>query len=173
MLSAVTPAAAQQTEPPTVFEVASPILTVDQERLFSASAFGRRVQADIEARSAALAAENRTIEAELVAEEQELTAARPGLSPEEFRARADAFDARVQRIRTEQDAKARDLGTFRETERERFASEIGGVLADIARSRGALAVLDRRALLVSADSIDITDVAIAAIDIRLGEGKPD
>jgi Skp family chaperone for outer membrane proteins len=170
LLAAAAPAAAQQIEPQPVFEVASPILTVDQEKLFTSSRFGARVQAEIETRSRALAAENRSIEAELSAEEQALTDARPTLTPEEFRSRADAFDARVQRIRTEQDTKARDLGAFRESEQQRFAAELGAVLTDIARARGALVVVDRRALLVSADSIDITEVAVGAMNARLGEG---
>ena len=39
--------------------------------------------------------------------EQELTRLRPTTPAEEFRALADEFDARVERIRSEQDEKAR------------------------------------------------------------------
>jgi len=151
-------------------DVPSVLLTVEQDSLFRQSAFGRRVAAEIETRSRALAAENRTLEAELVAEELALTQARPTLDPAEFRARADAFDARVQRIRAEQDRKSRDLAAFQGSEEERFAASIGEVLTAIARSRGALAVIDRRLLLVSADEIDVTAEAVARIDARLGDG---
>lgn len=153
-----------------VVEVPAPFLTIDQERLFAESAFGRRVGRELEERSNALAAENRRIEAELIDEEQALTDARPTLPPDEFRNRADAFDAKVQQIRAEQDAKAEALGRFRETEQQRFAGSIAGVLGDIARARGALAVMDRRQMLVSIDSIDITDEAVAALDAQLGDG---
>jgi Skp family chaperone for outer membrane proteins len=154
---------------PTV-ELPPPFLTIDQERLFTGSAFGQRVAAEIDARSRALAAENREIEAELIAEEQALTVARPTLTAEEFRTRADAFDTKVQDIRARQDAKSRDLTAFRDAEQQRFAEELGAVLADIAKARGALAVMDRRAMLVSADAIDITADAIAAMDARVGDG---
>jgi Skp family chaperone for outer membrane proteins len=77
----------------------------------------------------------------------------------------------VQRIRAEQDAKTRALGTFRDAEQQRFIAALGTVLADIARDRGALAVMDRRVMLVSADSIDVTGDAVAAMDAALGDGS--
>jgi hypothetical protein len=46
-------------------------------------------------------------------------------------------------------------------------------MAVIARARGALAVMDRRTMLVSADSLDVTAVAIAAMNARLGDGAAD
>lgn len=173
------PATAQDATPPpvapglgytTTVEVPPQLLTIDQDRLFADSAFGKRVAAEIEARSHALASENRGIEAQLMAEEQALTRDRATLAPDEFRRRADDFDARVQRIRAEQDAKSRALGAFRDAEQQRFVAALGGVLADLARERGALAVMDRRVLLVSADAIDITEDAVAAMDGVLGDG---
>ncbi len=150
--------------------VTSVLLTVDQERLFTESAFGKRVAAELDRRSRALAAENRSIEAGLVAEEQALTDERPSLPADQFRKKADDFDAKVQAIRGEQDQKAKELGSFREGEQKRFASELGSILSEIARDRGALAVMDRRVMLISADQIDITDDAIALVDQRLGDG---
>jgi Skp family chaperone for outer membrane proteins len=158
---------------PTSTEAAPPILTLDQDRLFTESAFGKRVAAAIEDRSRELATENRQLEAELTAEEKALTEARPTLAATEFRAKADAFDAKVQRIRAEQDDKARALTAFRDAERQRFAAALGPILAEIARERGALAVMDRRVMVISADSIDITDAAVAAVDAALGSGAAD
>ena len=125
-------------------ELPPQILTLDQDRLFAESDFGKRVAAEIEERSRSLAAENRQLEAELTAEEKALTEARPTLPATEFRAKADAFDAKVQRIRAEQDDKARALTAFRDSERQRLAAALGPILAEIARDRGALAVMDRR-----------------------------
>ena len=64
-------------------------------------------------------AENRRIEAELTAEERTLTEIRDDLSPVQFRARAAAFDEKVQRLRREQDEKARALGQTDEEARAR------------------------------------------------------
>jgi Skp family chaperone for outer membrane proteins len=151
-------------------ELATPILTVDQDRLFNQSAFGKRVAAELDERSRRLAAENRSIEADLIAEEQALTDERPKLAPEAFRQKADAFDAKVQRIRAEQDQKAKDLVGFRDAEQKRFSGKLGPILAQIARERGAVLVIDRRTTLVSADQIDITDAAIDEVDRQLGSG---
>ena len=66
-------AATPAPDPAPLVEVPAPFLTLDQDRLFSESAFGKRVAAELDSRSQALATENREIEAELYAEEQALT----------------------------------------------------------------------------------------------------
>ncbi|MDJ0630331.1 MAG: OmpH family outer membrane protein [Rhodobacter sp.] len=152
--------------------VPSPILTLDQERLFAGSRAAEEISAAIEAAAAQLAAENRVIEAELTAEELELTELRPTLAPDEFRALADAFDEKVQRLRAEQDAKALELQRRRDQERQTFFRQITPVLAEIVRERGALAVLDRRSVILSADTIDITEEAVARINSAFDEAPP-
>ena len=146
-----------------------PILVIDIERVFSATIAGQRVTRALEEKLAALAAENRRIEAELMAEEKKLTELRPTMDPGEFRKLADEFDAKVQRIRAEQDAKQKALQEQRAAERQDFVDNIAPVLSDIGRERGALVILERRAVLLSADAIDITDEAIARINALLAE----
>jgi Skp family chaperone for outer membrane proteins len=161
-------AAAQEVE---LGEVLSPILTVDQERAFAGSAWGKRAAAEIEAASAALAAENRRIEAELTAEERALTAERATAEPAAFRAKADAFDAKVVAIRAEQDAKERDLNRLRDAERQAFFAAALPVLGQVMRDRGAVAILDSRAIFVAANAIDVTDMVIGALDGAIGAGR--
>jgi Skp family chaperone for outer membrane proteins len=148
----------------------SVILTIDQDDVFARSAFGQRLRAEVEARGAALAAENREIETRLSAEERALTDLRATLPPDEFRARAEAFDARVVELRREQDAKGRDLADLPERGRAAFWRAALPVVAGIARDRGAVAILDSRAVLISADAVDITELAIARLDAELGDG---
>lgn len=167
-LAATAPAAQEAPSAP-----APPILTVDQEELFAQSAFGRRVQAEFERDSAALAAENRRIEAALEAEERELTAERATMAPEAFRAKAADFDARVVEFRRVQDQKARDLSRAPEEARQQFFRAALPILAALVGERGALAILDSRAVILSAESIDITDEAIRRIDAGLGDGSGD
>lgn len=161
---ATVPAAAQ--------DIASPILVIDQERLFAESAFGARVIEEIERRSTELAAENREIEAALIAEEQDLTERRAELPSDEFRALADAFDAKVQQLRAQQDEKGRELARLRDAERQRFVAQIVPVLSEVVRERGAVVILDRRDVFLSAEAIDITEAAIARIDEAIGAGSP-
>ncbi|MGL4310732.1 MAG: OmpH family outer membrane protein [Paracoccaceae bacterium] len=148
----------------------SPILVIDQDRLFDESAFGRRVRAEVEAASAEAAAESRKIEAQLTAEEKSLTERRPDLTPEEFRDLADAFDKRVTKFRDEQAEKASAIAAQQEAERKRFLDVALPVLGEIVRDNGAVAMLEKRSVFLSARSIDVTDRAIAAIDARIGDG---
>ncbi len=148
-----------------------PILTIDSERLFLNSDFGKRVAREIEARGAELATENRRIEADLAAEEQALTDRRATLTPEEFRPLADDFDARVQQTRQAQAAKSRALNQLLEEEREVFLNAAGPVLQDLMAEVGATVVLERRTVFISANSSDITAAAIARLNATLGEGE--
>lgn len=149
----------------------SPVLTLDQEELFARSAFGRRVARELQEASAALAAENRRIEEELTAEERALTEERATLSAEAFRARADAFDEKVVALRQRQDAKARALQRREEAERQAFLAAVLPVLADLVADLGAVAILDDRAVLFAAGSVDVTDRAIARVDAAIGAGE--
>ena len=149
----------------------SAILTIDPERLFEGTAFGQRALREIEARAQDLAAENRRIEAELIAEEGELTELRPTLEIDEFRALADAFNEKVDRIRQEQDAKELEFQRLQDIERQRFFGQIGQILSAILRERNAAMVLDRRNVFISIESADITQVAIDRINAEIGDGS--
>lgn len=141
-----------------------PILTIDQDRLFAETRLGGETLAKLEAQAKELAAENEKIEAELIAEEGELTEIRGTLPAEEFRALADEFDQRVQQIRGQQDEKARDLNRQRDEARSVFFNEVAEILSEIVREKGALIVVDRRDVFLSADRIDITDEAIERVN---------
>ncbi len=149
----------------------SPILTIDQEALFERSAFGRRLQAELSAAAAALAAENRSYEAELAEEERQLTEKRATMEPAAFRELAAAFDAKVVEVRREQDQKGRDIARRPDEARQRFFRAVIPVLTEIVRERGAVAILDARAILISAETIDVTDEAVRRIDATLGDGS--
>jgi Skp family chaperone for outer membrane proteins len=162
---ALVPAAAQQLGLPE-----SSILTLSAERLYAGSAFGRRVQQDIEAESAVLAAENRRMEAELSVEEQDLTDRRATMEPIAFRTLADAFDKKVQDIRRIQDAKARELGRRDDIARSEFLKAARPILEALMREAGATLILERASVFLSANSSDVTDLAIGRIDAVIGDG---
>ncbi|MCR9086429.1 MAG: OmpH family outer membrane protein [Rhodobacteraceae bacterium] len=149
----------------------SPVLTLDQDALFSGSAFGQRVQQALQRDRAALAQENRRIEAELVEEELALTQQRETTPPEEFAELANAFDRKVQQVRETQDGKSIQLQQRLEQERQTFLAEAGPVIATLVRRRGAFVVLDRSVILLSFEGVDITEEAIAAIDAAIGSGS--
>lgn len=152
----------------------SAILTIEAERLFAESAFGLRVSRELEAESAVLAAENRQIEAELTAEEQELTDRRPNMEADAFRILADAFDEKVIQIRREQETKARDLSQKLDQAQIDFLNAVLPILERMMQEANAGVILERTSIFVSADSTDITDLAISRINQVLGDGaQPD
>jgi len=146
------------------------VLTLDRERLFAASAFGQRVARELAVASDTLAAENRRIEADLIGEERMLTERRAEVPPEEFRALADAFDAKVVALRRAQDAKARALQRREEAERQAFFEAVLPVLAEVMADLGGAVILDDRAVFLSSGQIDMTDAAIARVDAAIGDG---
>jgi len=151
--------------------VASAVLTLDQERLFAESAFGKASLERERVATQALAEENSRIEADLNLEEQDLTVRRKALPAAEFAPLAAAFDAKVERIRTEQDAKARDLTRARDEDRTAFLRAVVPVLGELLASKGAVAILDKAAVVLSLTAIDITDEAIAEVDAAFAAGE--
>ncbi len=158
------PLAAQTTAPPQ-------ILTLNQDRLYSGSLYGKALEAKSLAATQALAAANRKIEADLSTEEAALTDQRKTVTPAAFQALADAFDAKVEKIRAEQEAKATALKTSRDAGRKLFFDAAVPVMAELMRQNGAYAILNRDAVILSFDAIDVTDRAIAELDIKLGDGS--
>jgi Skp family chaperone for outer membrane proteins len=150
---------------------ASQVLTVDSERLFADSQFGQRVTAEFEVASRALEAENRQIEAELIAEEKELTEKRASLAPAEFRALADAFDVKVEQIRVQQSAKSRELTQGLDVGRRDFLAAIQPVLAQIMSDTNAAIIVEQRSVFLSRLSIDVTNLAIERLDAAIGDGS--
>ncbi|UXU74636.1 MULTISPECIES: OmpH family outer membrane protein [unclassified Paracoccus (in: a-proteobacteria)] len=163
--------------PPLVVETADkageaslPLMTLDQDEVYLRSDWGQRVQAELEKQGRDIAAENDRLAEEFAAEEQQLTALRQSLPADEFRARADEFDKRVVEVRRERDIAARALQTRAEEERQAFFRAALPVLAALMKERGAVAVLDQRAIFVAAQSIDITDALIARLNQEIGAG---
>lgn len=147
------------------------ILTLDQERLYRESRFGKAREKEAADAVALLAEENRKLAADLAAEEKSLTEERAKLTPEAFAPLAEAFDAKVERIRADQDAKSRAVQEKRDAGRKDFFQAAAPVLAELMRQRGALAILNKDAVFLAFDALDVTDAAIAAIDAKLGDGS--
>ncbi len=152
--------------------LASPIVTLDKDRLFQNSRMGKAMQGRFEAASNDLVAENRKLEAALEEEERRLTERRATTTPEAFRPLADEFDRRVEELRQAQDAKSRSLTRSRDSEQQRFFEAAVPILGNLMVELGAVAIIDRSAIILSFDQIDVTDQAIVRLDEALGDGPP-
>jgi Skp family chaperone for outer membrane proteins len=163
--------ATAQTQTDTPGAVATPVLTIDQDRLFTESQFGRAAIARLAAEEEVLVAENLKIETALETEERNLTSQRPTMSAEAFRVLADAFDVKVEGIRAAQRAKYTALTTAHDEDRRRFFVDIAApAIAKTMQASGAVAVLDKQSIILSLQSIDVTTQVIAEIDATVGDG---
>jgi Skp family chaperone for outer membrane proteins len=147
------------------------VLTVDQDRLFADSAYGKAALARLEAEQADLLAENRKIEAALEEEERSLTERRKTLPAEEFRSLAAAFDQKVEGIRSAQVEKDRALRAAVEDNQRRFFEVAFPVIGQLMQDMGASVVLDKQSIILSLQRIDVTDQVIARIDAAIGDGS--
>ena len=150
--------------PSAVGALAGGVRLLDMERLLTESQAGRALLDDLEAAERALEAENQSLADDLSREERELTALRPELSPEEFRARADDFDRRVEIIRSERARLAQELAQRYDREAQRFFDAALPVLEELMQDQGITALLRPEAVIIAADWLDVTAMAIERLD---------
>lgn len=168
MVAAPAVVKAQETTPPLV--AAGPVLVLDQDRLFGESRFGKAVLARHQAAVQGLQQENRRIEADLEAEERDLTERRAKLPALEFQQLASDFDAKAEAIRKAQASKSSDIQRRLDQERQQFVDTVRPVLQSLLQDSGASVIIDGRAVFFAVPGLDITDAAIARMDQVLGDG---
>ncbi|MGR3712934.1 MAG: OmpH family outer membrane protein [Shimia sp.] len=151
--------------------VANGVLVVESDRMFAESDFGKRVGDELDRLRAELATQNVEMEELLTAEELELSELRKTMSSAEFVVLARAFDEKVRAIRLEQDTKFRELNELNDLERNVFVQAARPVLSDLMKETGAAVILERRTVLASSGSVDITQVAIERLNEKLGDGS--
>jgi len=150
---------------------ASPILSLDQDALFARSRFGQAVLARLQVAANQAEAESRKLDAELETEERALTVQRGTLSAEEFAPLATAFDEKVQRLRAEREAAADDLRAQESAARQQFLQAAAQVIGDVMVERGAVAIIDKAAIIVSLTALDVTEDVVARLDKVLDEAN--
>ncbi|WP_306044215.1 OmpH family outer membrane protein [Nioella sp. MMSF_3534] len=147
-----------------------PIVILNQERLFSDSLFGQRVQEELAEASSALSRQNRELETALLEEEQSLTEQRTTMSAEEFRPLAEDFDRRAEEIRAVQAERLRRLRAQADGAEQLFFELITPILSGLLNDIGAAAVLDSRVVIYVAEGGDVTDMALQRVNAELGDG---
>lgn len=148
----------------------TPILSLDQDALFAQSRPGRAALERYQAEQEALAAENSRIEATLEAEERDLTTRRGTLPAAEFAVLAAEFDKKVEAIRAAQTAKPAELKRAFDAARQRFFEGASPILGQLMLDRGAYVIIDKRAVVLGFDAIDMTADAIRRVDEAFASG---
>lgn len=147
-----------------------PVLVLDPDELFSNSAWGRRMQAELNEIGQQISVENARLEAQFKAEEAALSEARATMTPEEFRDAATDFDARAQEVRRERANALLQLQQRADREKEAFLEGALPVLAGLMEERGVSVVLDRRVVFLAAGAVDVTRDLVGQVDKALGDG---
>lgn len=150
--------------------VQSDVVVIDPERLLTETLYGRRLQSEIQTARERLIAQNDRVAADLEAEELALTEKRATTPPDEFRALADAFDQKVEQLRLEAEQMSRDLERRRDLAPVQFMRVIQPVLSELLQEAEAVVMLDVRTVLLRAEVADVSDLAIARINERIGTG---
>ena len=151
-------------EPKLVF----PVLVFDRARVLNQSQVGAALEAEIDDARAALLTENDQIYADLEAEEQEISDAKPTMTEADFRARAQAFDEKVTQVRQRQDEKAGEIQTLYDDGLAEIEQQMNTILAQIARDLGAVVVFERNQVYLMNGAIDISRIAIEKLDAQEG-----
>ncbi len=148
------------------------VATINQDRLFAGSLYGKAFAKKFQQDSELLAKENHRIETELSVEENDLTQKRKEIPNQEFRKLAADFNVKVEKIRRDQAQKLKKLTASRIQAQRAFFLKAKPVIVDLMRDRGILFILNDQAIFMSASSGDITDSAIKRIDQILGAEIP-
>jgi len=149
----------------------TPILIINRERVFFETLYGRRLAAELAEQAAEVQAENEVIVQTLTEEERSLTLRRPEMTPQEFRAEAEAFDLKVQDVRRARDAKTVELQLANTEARSVFEERVQTILGAMMIERGASMLMEERNVFLSVRAANVTDAAIARIDAELGDGR--
>jgi Skp family chaperone for outer membrane proteins len=151
---------------------ASGFLFINQDRILTDSRTGQTLLEEEEAARDRLRAEARAIDSAFEAEERRLTEQRATLPPDEFRAFADEFDARVIAARREQDERSEAVAQEFDQRRRAFYASVAPILVELMERHRAQAIFDETSVLLADQSLNVTDEAIAIIDARFGGSPP-
>jgi Skp family chaperone for outer membrane proteins len=149
-----------------------PVATINQDRLFSGSLFGKSFNEKFQNDASKLVDENRRIEKELAEEELDLTLKRKTLENIEFRKLASIFNKKVETIRRNQSQKLNDLNASRIQAQRAFFAQAKPIIIALMQERGIQFILNDQAIFMAGNSGDITDSAILYIDQVLGAAVP-
>ncbi|WP_181164400.1 OmpH family outer membrane protein [Amaricoccus solimangrovi] len=150
----------------------SSFLFINQERLLTGSRTGQALLAAEDKARDALRAEARAIDTAFEKEERELNEQRKTMPADEFRGKADDFDARVVKARQDQDARSAALAQDLERRRRQFYAAIAPILVTTMERFHAHAIFDENSVLLADDTLNITEAVIGEIDAAPPAGLP-
>ncbi len=161
-----TPAIAQTSQSGTV-------IVIDSERVVAQSQAGRSMSTQLQAIATQMQGEIQPEQTAVQAEQQRLQTATRNQTPQQIQANTqlsqqiEAFNRRVETLRTRQMTLARDLEHTRGQALQTFNTQITPVLNELLTARGAAVVLDASVASRFTPNVDATADLIARLDQRV------
>lgn len=152
---------------------AANILVVDTIRIQEQAAAAKSVQTQIRDFETKLQAQAKSAEEKLKAEEVGLKQQQTLLAPEQFDVKRREFETRVGDEQRKLQQAQQDMQTAVRTAQQTLLKALEPILKELMTERGANMMVDRRMVLTSSDSLDVTATVIERLNKKLPSVKVD
>lgn len=142
----------------------TPVAVLDLTKVIEVSAVGKDLQAKFKARKDAVQKEAVAYEKELQSKEQTLMKDRKSLDEKAFTEKKKSFEAELKKKRQDVLTKNVDLEKSKNEALKTIQTKVAQIAADIADEKKIQVVLDRTAVVIAVQSLDITADVIKKLD---------
>ena len=143
------------------------VLVIDVNKLVDESKIGRAVKVQHDQAKFALINEFNALQTELISEEQRLSKIRPSMDVSEFRQLAKDFDKKSTQVREAYIERKTRLEYDLSTKRRKLFEASIPYLKKILNENNATVLIRKDQTVLAANAVDITDLAIQAINTNL------
>ncbi len=147
------------------------ILLIDLRRVMGASKVGQDIQRQVEALKAQATKELNGEGQELQKEKTQLEQQAAILAPDVKARRIKDFDTKAQAFQQKLQQRGALIQGGVVKAQQQIEQALGPILQGIMQERGATILLDRSAVLLAPNAIDVTDVVIQRLDMRMPSVK--
>lgn len=150
---------------------AANILVVDTMRIQEQSSAAKSVQTQIRDFETKLQAQAKSAEEKLKAEEVGLKQQQTLLAPEQFDVKRREFETRVGNEQRQLQQAQQDMQAAVRNAQQTLLKSLEPILKELMAERGANLMVDRRMVLTSSDSLDVTATVIERLNKKLPSVK--
>jgi Skp family chaperone for outer membrane proteins len=143
------------------------VAVIDLMKIVEVSSAGKDLQAKFKTRKEAVQKEAAAYEKELVAQDKALQKDRASMSDEEFKKKRNSIEAELKKKRDSVLTRNNNLEKAKNEALRTIQSRVAQITADIADKKKISVVLDRTAVVIAAQSLDITNEVIKELDASL------
>jgi outer membrane protein len=152
---------------PSAFAQQTSVAVIDLMKIVEVSSAGKDLQAKFKTRKEAVQKEAAAYEKELVSQDKSLQKDRASMTDEEFKKKRNSIEAELKKKRDSVLTRNNNLEKAKNEALRTIQSRVAQITADIADKKKISVVLDRSAVVIAAQSLDITNEVIKELDASL------